>query len=114
MTPAEPQFVAQLIGSTLFVVALIFVLAWAARRMRWQPRSTDGRLEVLAEFAIGGRERILLLRVGDRQALIGLGAGSIASLQLLETPVAIEPRDAASAGSPFEQLLRSWIGGRKP
>jgi len=114
VTPAEPQFVAQLLGSTLFVVALIFVLAWVARRMRWQPRSTDGQLEVLAEFAIGSRERILLLRVGDRQALIGLGAGSIASLQLLESPVAIEPRPGGGAGQPFERLLRSWLGGRQP
>lgn len=108
-----PPAVAQLLGSTLFVVALILVLAWVAKRMRWQPRSTDARLEVLAEFAIGGRERIVLLRVGDRQALVGVGAGTISSLQLLETPVAIEPRAAAAAGQPFEQLLRSWIGGRK-
>lgn len=114
MTPAEPQLFAQLLGSTLFVVALIFVLAWVARRMRWQPRSGDGQLEVLAEFAIGGRERILLLRVGDRQALIGVGAGSIASLQLLEAPVAIEPGSAAKAGQPFERLLRSWVAGGKP
>lgn len=114
MTPAEPQFVAQLLGSTLFVVVLIVLLAWIARRMRWQPRSTDGQLEVLAEFAIGGRERVLLLRVGDRQALIGLGAGSIVSLQLLETPVAIERRDAAAGRPPFEQILRAWIGGRNP
>jgi flagellar protein FliO/FliZ len=114
VTPAEPQFVAQLLGPTLFVIALIVLLAWLAKRMRWQPRSRDGRMEVIAEFAIGGRERILLLRVGDRQALIGLGAGSIVSLQLLDAPVAIEPGGAPAAALPFERVLRSWVGGRRP
>ena len=114
MTPSEPQFIAQLLSSTLLVAGLIFVLAWIAKRVRWQPRSAEGRLEVLAEFVIGSRERILLLRVGDRQALVGVGTGAITSLQLLDSPVAVEPRAAAPAGGSFEQLLRSWVGGRKP
>ncbi len=113
MTPSEPQFVAQLLSSTLLVLGFILVLAWIAKRLRWQPRSTDGRLEVLAEFAVGGRERILLLRVGDRQALVGVGTGTISSLQLLETPVAVPPAALASAQSPFERVLRSWTGGGK-
>ena len=111
---SEPQVVAQLLGSTLFVVALIFVLAWVAKRMRWQPRSTDGSLEVLAEFAIGTRERVVLLRVGDRQALIGVGAGAISSLQLLETPVPLEAGAPPTAQTLVERWLGARVGGRKP
>lgn len=111
---SEPQVVAQLVGSTLFVVAFIFVLAWVAKRMRWQPRSTHGSLEVVAEFAIGARERVVLLRVGDRQALIGVGAGAISSLQLLETPVSLETGAPPTAQSLVERWLGARVGGRKP
>jgi flagellar protein FliO/FliZ len=114
VTPAEPQFIAQLLSSTLLVAALIVLLAWVAKRLRWQPRPGDGRFEVLAEFAVGGRERILLLRVGDRQALVGVGTGTITSLQLLEASVEPGPGAATAAPAPFERVLRAWIGGRKP
>ncbi|HET8692835.1 MAG TPA: flagellar biosynthetic protein FliO [Steroidobacteraceae bacterium] len=110
MTPSEPQFIAQLLSSTLLVAALIVLLAWVAKRLRWRPRPGDGRLEVLAEFAVGGRERILLLRVGDRQALVGVGTGTLTSLQLLESPVDLGPGPAAIAPAPFERVLRAWIG----
>lgn len=109
---SESQVLAQLLGSTLFVLVLIVALAWVAKRMRWQPRSADGRFEVLAELAVGGRERILLLRVGDRQALVGVAAGSISSLQLLESPVAPEPVVSPQARSFLEQWLRPRAGSR--
>jgi flagellar protein FliO/FliZ len=113
MTAAsESQVLAQLLGSTLFVLVLIVALAWLARRMRWQPRSTDGRFEVLAELPVGGRERILLLRVGDRQALVGVGPGSIASLQLLESPIAPQSVAAPQAPSFLQQWLRARAGSR--
>jgi flagellar protein FliO/FliZ len=114
VTPSEPQFIAQLLSSTLLVAALVVLLAWVAKRLRWQPRSGDGRFEVLAELPLGGRERILLLRVGDRHALVGVGTGTVTSLQLLETAVELRPGAAETAPAPFERVLRAWIGGRKP
>jgi len=109
---SEFQVLVQLLGSTLFVLVLIVALAWVAKRMRWQPRSVDGRFEVLAELPVGGRERILLLRVGDRQALVGVGSGSISSLQLLESPVAPESVASPQASSFIVQWLRSQRGIR--
>jgi flagellar protein FliO/FliZ len=58
--------------------------------MRGGTRRATGSLSVLAEVAIGPKERVVLVKVGDAQALVGVGAAGVVSLHLLATPVRVE------------------------
>ncbi len=75
--------------SLVFVLAVILGLAWLAKRMRLTPNRRLAALSVLAEVPVGPKERVVLLKVGDGQALVGVGADGIRSLSLLPTPVAL-------------------------
>ena len=63
----------------LFVLGLIGLCAWGARRFGMTPRATGGsgrarRLAVLEVAAVDAKRRLVLVRRDDREHLILLGA----------------------------------------
>lgn len=88
---AAPGFagLAQVAFSLVFILALVVGLAWLAQRLRLTPRSKVGVIQVLGDLPVGPKERVLLLQVGDRQALVGVGADGLRALSLLEASVTL-------------------------
>jgi flagellar protein FliO/FliZ len=109
--PSGAGAIGQLLLSLAIIVLLIVVLAWLARRLRFAQRPAGGVLELQAELPLGPRERIVLLRIGDRQALVGVSAAGLCSLQPLEAPVAT---DTTVAGTPAGPGLLQLLGVRRP
>lgn len=78
-------------GGTLRVtVAMILVLAavlgaaWLMRRFRGLSGAPNSGLAVLAQVSLGTRERAVLLRVGDRQVLVGVAPGNVRTLHVVD------------------------------
>ena len=106
-SPLSFGAIAQVGLSLLLIVGLIFAISWALRRVRFMPRSADGQFGVLGELAVGPRDRILLVRVGEAQVLIGIGAGGIVPLSPLATPIELR----SAAGEPtFAARLKEMLG----
>jgi flagellar protein FliO/FliZ len=80
----------QMALSLVLVIGFILALTWVLGRMRGLTRQSSGSLSVLAEVSVGPKERVVLVRVGESQALIGVGASGLVSLELLATPVRVE------------------------
>ena len=80
----------------IFVVAAIFTAAWLSRRMRGMGGARSASLDILAQLPLGPRERAVLIRVGQRQLLIGVATGCIRTLHVLE-PEATAAMAAAAA-----------------
>lgn len=99
--------------SLLLVLALIFALTWLLRRMQFARPGGGRLLTVLAQLPLGPRDRILLLRVGDRQALVAISGAGIRSLQLLEREVQI-PDAEPTPPSDFLVRLRGLMEGGRP
>ena len=110
--PASPLSIGGIFQVTLslaLVVALIFGVSWLLRRFKVAPGRGRGHgdIGILEEFAVTPRERIVLLRVGDAQLLIGIGAGGIVGLAPLATPIAVT---AAQREPNFADRLRDLLG----
>ena len=92
--PASPLSVsslAQLTLSLVAIVGLIFAISWVLKRLKVSaPRGGRGQIAVLDELTLGARERVMLLRVGDSQVLVGIGAGGMVALTPLSTPIALK------------------------
>ncbi len=99
--------------SLVFVLAVILGLAWLAKRLKLTPLHRSAELTVLADVAVGPKERVVLLKVGSRQALVGVGADGVRGLPLLDTNVEIRP--VAEADGSFAARLADALksGGRK-
>ena len=92
--------------SLLLILAVIVGLAWVATRLRLTPRAASSGLKVLADVAVGAKERVVLLKVGDAQALVGVGTDGVRSLALLERSVELPPESAPGA---FAERLRTLM-----
>ncbi len=77
-------YLLQLVGGLLIVILCIVVLAWVARRFSRLQRSSDGRMEILGTLSMGARERVVLLRVGGQQLLLGVAPGRINTLRVIK------------------------------
>jgi flagellar protein FliO/FliZ len=103
--------VAQGLLSLLCVVGLILLLGWLLRG-RLRPLRASGRhsLQVLAQLALGARERIVVVQVGEEQLLVGVSPGGLRTLLVLSRPLQVETGVAAPATS-FAQRVRDAMQG---
>ncbi|MFI4894881.1 MAG: flagellar biosynthetic protein FliO [Steroidobacterales bacterium] len=104
----------------VLVLAAVLAAAWLLRRLRSISGSPAGALEVLAQVSLGTRERAVLIRIGDRQLLLGVAPGNVRTLHVLETAVSgafngVQPAVAAdgpdtAARPSFKSLLLKSLG----
>ena len=100
----------------LAIVALIAGLAWLMKRMRGFGNAGHDRIPVLGERALGPKERCVLLRVGGKDILVGVAAGSVNTLHVFaDGAIAQVPADTppSQGGSPrpnFKDLLMRSLG----
>jgi flagellar protein FliO/FliZ len=89
-TPAPAAGLAQVTLSLVLVLAAIFAAAWLLRRFRTlaSGKSDPGSaIVVLAERAVGPRERVVLLQVGRERVLVGVTSGSVRALHVMDGAV---------------------------
>jgi flagellar protein FliO/FliZ len=105
-SPLSAGSVAQLTLSLAAIVALIFAVSWIVKRLKLGTPRSRGDIAVIDELALGPRERVVLVRVGDAQVLLGVGAGGVVGLTPLDKPIAVK---AASEMPAFADRLRELM-----
>ena len=102
--------VLQLLFGLLLVVGLIFVLAWLMRRVQRGVPGNTQVIELIGSRAIGPRDRLVLVQVGDEQILLGVTPGRITPLHVLKEPVLAPERQPVN--SEFAQRLMDLMGNK--
>lgn len=75
-----PSFLPML-TSLLIVLGLFAVAVWGLRRMGVAPRTGGaGPMRLISQLPLGPRERVVIVEVGDRWVLLGVGTGGITRL----------------------------------
>ncbi|HEX4239963.1 MAG TPA: flagellar biosynthetic protein FliO [Steroidobacteraceae bacterium] len=107
--PASPLSVGsltQLTLSLIAIVALILAISWALKRLKLAGPRGSGEMVVIDQLSIGPRDRIVLIRVGESQVLLGIGAGGMVPLTPLAVPIVLKGGDPAP---PFAERLRDMM-----
>ena len=100
----------QLVLGLLLVVGLIFFLAWLLRRVQQAGPAGKGQvIELIGSRALGPRDRLVLVQVGNEQILLGLSPGTITALHVLKEPVQV-PGTTEKATPEFAQRLMELLG----
>jgi flagellar protein FliO/FliZ len=92
------------------VIALIFVAGWMSRRLQARTLPGGRRIRCVETFAVGARERVLLLDADGKRLLVGVGQGGMRTLHVYEgaAPVDATPPSDAPMAPNFAQLLSRW------
>ncbi|MGE3296903.1 MAG: flagellar biosynthetic protein FliO [Porticoccaceae bacterium] len=100
----------QMILGLATVLIFIFVLAWAARRLGPVKSLPTGALRVLGGLSLGTRERLVLVKVGDAQLLLGVAPGRVQTLHVLAEPIEVAgPPDTKASAREFAERLQSAL-----
>ncbi|OXR33290.1 flagellar biosynthetic protein FliO [Pseudomonas umsongensis] len=100
----------QLVFGLLLVLGLIFFLAWLLRRVQQAGPAGKGQvIELIGSRALGPRDRLMLVQVGNEQILLGLSPGAITALHVLKEPVQV-PSGTEKATPEFAQRLMELMG----
>ncbi len=97
----------QMILGLLFIVLLIFALAWLMRRMGRMQSVMGGCMKLLGGVSLGQRERAVLVQVGETQMLLGVAPGSVRTLHVFDKPVVTTAEPAA--GDSFADKLNAVL-----
>lgn len=100
----------QLVFGLLLVLGLIFFLAWLLRRVQQAGPAGKGQvIEIIGSRALGPRDRLMLVQVGNEQILLGLSPGTITALHVLKEPVHV-PSATEKSTPEFAQRLMELLG----
>ena len=113
---------AQVTLSLMLVLAAVFAAAWIVRRMRNFGRPGAGAINIIADVALGQKERAVLIQVGAQQLLVGVAPGRVNTLHVLAEPVltndaqrggggdGISPPSSPSPMPDFKSILKRSLG----
>lgn len=92
----------------LLILGLLFGTAWLARKLSGGKGFGQGGMKIVGGVALGPRERIVLVEVGDSWLVIGIVPGQIRTLHQLPKGSQLDIAPAAGAAeAPFAQWLKS-------
>lgn len=101
----------QMIFGLVFVVFVIFALAWLVRRMGRLQSVIGGSMKLLGGLSLGQRERAVLVQVGETQMLLGVAPGSVRTLHVFDEPVVMA--SPSSTGDSFADKLHAVLKQKK-
>jgi flagellar protein FliO/FliZ len=90
------------------VAALLWFALLALRRLRPDGVAARGDdCRIMRSLAVGPRERILVVAVGSRQLVVGVGSAAVSLLCELDEPLAPAPATAGFSGA-VRQATARW------
>ncbi|MGI4836770.1 MAG: flagellar biosynthetic protein FliO [Janthinobacterium lividum] len=99
----------QLMLGLLVVLAVIVALAWVVRRVQQAAPRGGQVIDIVSARALGPRDRLVLVQIGDEQVLLGVSPGRITSLHVMKEPVR-SPARSEQAAPEFAQRLMELLG----
>lgn len=78
----------RMVGSLLAVLTVVALCSWGLRRWRDRQNISNESIEIISGLSLGSKDRIVLLRIGDEQVLVGVSPAGMQSLHVMQQPAA--------------------------
>jgi flagellar protein FliO/FliZ len=100
--------VLQMMFGLAVVIALLFACLWLIRRLS-APRGGGAAIKILGAAAVGPRERVVLVELGEQVLVLGVAPGSVTRLHDMKRSELPLPPDAAGASAPGGKAFAAWL-----
>lgn len=94
------------------VLGAIAGTAWLLRRLAPGQVSAAGSLRVVGGVAVGPKERVVLVDVGDTRLVLGVAPGRVSTLHQMPRP-AVESAPAEAVAETFAARLRGLLNKKE-
>jgi flagellar protein FliO/FliZ len=99
--------VLQMMFGLAVVIALLFASLWLIRRLS-APRGGTA-IKVLAAAAVGPRERVVLIELGEQVLVLGVAPGSVTRLHDMKRSELPVPVNAGGTNAPGGKAFAAWL-----
>ena len=106
--PGLAQSFTQMLLGLVVVIALLLTTLWLIKRLS-APRGPAAGLKVLGGVAVGSRERLVLVEVGDKVLVLGVTASSINTLHTTDSGSLKLPPVEPTAKPGHEPDFAGWL-----
>lgn len=98
----------------ILVLSLFFLCIWLLRRAgSFVPLNSAARMRIMSVVALGMREKVVLLSVGNKQLVLAVTPGRIETLATLEGDACLVERDSSAVNEQnFAQKLMQVLQGK--
>ena len=93
----------RMVLSLALVLALVGAFAWLAKRFRGS-QMQGGLIQIVSGLSLGPKDRVVLLRVGQKEVLVGVSPSGMRALHVMDKP-------ASTAG--FSLSMADQAGSEK-
>ena len=101
----------QMFFGLLLVLAVLLAAAWLLKRYTFQQKIPGGEIRVIAGAAVGQRERVVLVEIGETWLVVGVAPGQVNALCTLPRRE-IPARAPDLADGKFPAWLRQFMEKR--
>lgn len=90
------------------IVLALWVALWLFVRRGRSPVAAWGArdCQILRQVALGPRERVIVVRIGQKQLVLGVGSTSVSLICELDEPLPL----GEAGGGPFGEAIRKAVG----
>jgi len=107
----NPALAGQWLGGLVLVLALIFLCLWGLKKLNRWTSPAGGQMRLLGGVSLGGREKLLLVEVGEIQLILGVAPGRVPTLHVLEGQQRLQTEENAPFTGYLQQALHQ-AGGK--
>lgn len=104
------EYFIQMILALVLVLAVIVLLSVLVKRFSLFTGTSAGPIKILSGISLGGKDRLLLVQVGQEQLLLGMSPGNVQKLHKLQQPIDADSISAARA----QDANRNGTTGQNP
>lgn len=98
--------VLQLVFGFIAILGLLFASLWLLKKLTLPRSGANSMVRVVSAAAVGPRERVVLVDVGEKRLVLGVAPGQVSLLDTQSTPAnGNDAAPASSPGTPFAQRL---------
>jgi flagellar protein FliO/FliZ len=96
----------QMVLGLAVVLGLVGAAAWLLKRLSALPGTGAGLIRVIGAAAVGQRERVVLVEVGETWLLLGVAPGQVRRLHTMPKTESAVP---AAGNAPADQGFSIWL-----
>ena len=111
VSPTSAGSLLQVTFSLALVLAAVFVAAWLVRKFKGFGRFGGGAIRIVADTALGPKERAVVIQVGEQQLLLGVTQQQVNLLHVLPTPVGPLPDPPPATGGGDQNSFPPPVAG---
>jgi len=101
-----PAGMMQMLPGLGLVLALIFLLAWLAKRSGMGRAAIGGVLRIVADKSVGARERVVVVEIAGQWLVLGVAPGQVRTLTQMARP---EQSGADAPDSVAKPPFAAWL-----